>query len=144
MFWIGADIAGKADRDDSGAIVGSGEVGGTDLKVGDCFDLPEGDFMAANAQPCNEPHDVELVGIVTHPAPDDAPLPSEEEFIDAARTGCLDSFRDYVGISFQQSKLDMTTVTPAPDGWEAGDRQIQCVVLASRGKLDASVRDSER
>ena len=144
IAWIGSDVVSQADRDDSGAIVGAGEVAGSDLKVGDCFDLPPGEFINVAARPCTEPHDMELVATVEHPAPEDAPYPSDDEFTRAAADGCLSGFQDYVGIAFQESELNMTTITPAKDGWEANDRRIQCVVNMEGEKLSTSVKASNR
>ena len=141
---IAAGLAGQADRDASGAIVKGGDVEANQLKVGDCFDIPQGEFVDVTARPCSEPHDAELVGIVRYPGPDRQPYPSQKDFFEAARGGCMKSFAEHVGIPLQRSALDMSTITPSKGGWGAGDRQIQCVVTAPQGKLKASVRDSRR
>ena len=142
--WLGADLLSQADRDASGAIVGAGEVLGGELKVGDCFDLPEGEFTGVNAVPCSDPHELELVAVVSHPGGGDAPYPSNEEFTQAAAPTCVNAFENYVGTPLDQSEIGMTTITPTPDGWKGGDRQIQCVVGLPDVKLDESVRDSGR
>lgn len=112
--------------------------------VGDCFDLPPGEFTNVSAVPCTEPHDMELVATVEHPAPEDAPYPSEEEITTVAADGCVNGFRGYVGTRYDQSELGMTTITPAQDGWEANDRQIQCVVGMEGQKLSESVKGTNR
>lgn len=144
VVWVGADLAGQADRDDRGAIVRAGDVEATRLKVGDCFDIPASDFAEVQARPCSQPHDAELVGRVRYPGPDRQPFPSDRKFFAAARSRCMKDFANHVGVPLRRSKLEMGIITPTKLGWGGGDRQIQCVATRRSGKLDSSVRDSKR
>ena len=93
------------------------------LEVGDCFDDPPGqaaELSEVVEVPCSESHDNEVYAVADHPAGGDA--------LDVYGFGyCLSEFENYVGIAYQESRLDFTYFFPVRDGWEDdGDREFVC------------------
>jgi hypothetical protein len=120
-----------------------------DLALGDCIDEPRGEpagpdeatVLAVNVRPCHQRHDGEVVGVVRHPAGDEAAFPGEDAIFEHAKAACGDAFEEWVGIDFFESSLDLFFLYPNQEGWDLGDRTIQCVAVPMDGQpLDGSVR----
>ncbi len=116
----------------------------TDLKVGDCFDVPADttDIQEVQHRPCNEPHDAEVVAVLTHPAGPDEPYPVISGFGDYAEENCIPAFEAYTGRTFAtDEEFDVHFFHPTLLGWREGDRGLTChVVRLDEGKLTSSVR----
>ena len=100
------------------------------LEVGDCFDDPPGqaaELSEVVEVPCSESHDNEVYAVADHPAGGDAPYPGGDA-LDAYGFGyCLSEFENYVGIAYEESRLDFTYFYPVQEGWEKdGDREFAC------------------
>jgi hypothetical protein len=126
-----------------------GFVGGTalqDLAVGQCFN-------GARAQPgtssavvfgvevidCTSPHTSELAATLNYPGgAAGVTYPGVESVRVLAQQECRDGFADYVGVSFDESILDMTFVYPLEANWKSGDYSIQCVIHPQAGRETAS------
>lgn len=120
-----------------------------DLDVGDCFDAIEdaddGDILAGRIVPCDAPHREEVVGVTDHPASAGTPFPGEKTLRDWAESRCDDFFAAYVGIAYEDSRLEATTIIPLPKGWEGGGRRVICTVAApAQGSLTGSVKGTGR
>jgi hypothetical protein len=60
-----------------------------------------------------------------------------------AEPACVDAFEEWVGVRFSESSLDLLYLYPNENGWEFGDRTIQCLAFPLDGQpLERSVRDS--
>lgn len=118
---------GGAARDDSGAIVEAGTEDVFALKVGDCFNDPDsfGEIESVEAVPCSEPHDNEVFH--TFDLPDGA-FPGADAIDEAAFGGCLPAFEQYVDVSYQESSLDISYLSPTAESWDRGDREIACLL----------------
>lgn len=139
---------GGADRDESGAITAAGEVGVQDVRIGDCANEAIGEVASVGAVPCTEPHDYEVFHLFDLPGTE---LPSSDQIDKAAVEACTPVFKSYVGIPFKTSKLDFyTALSPSPDSWAQGDREVVCGALEPKAsgdgtvKLTSSVKDSRR
>ena len=53
---------------------------------------------------------------------------------DAAWDECLSSFEDFVGVPYGDSALYLYWLTPTVEGWNAGDREVVCLVYVPDGK----------
>ena len=120
-----------------------------DIKAGDCFDPIEdkddGSLLAAVLAPCNQPHRMEAFGVLTHPAPDGAPYPGEEQLGSFADDNCADAFRGYVGTDIETSALSVGSFLPDARQWRGGDRHILCVVeVPPSATLNQSVKGSKQ
>ncbi len=140
------DAVTSADRDQSGAVVGAGDVSSADVEIGDCLIDPRegeegGEVDDVRAVPCTDAHDLEVyaLGTLTGGA-----FPSDEELDLQAGQTCFDGFEGYVGVPFEESRLDLGYITPGEDAWDAGDREVSCFLFELDGsQRTESARDTE-
>ena len=128
LFALILTACGSAQRDSSGEIVEAGTEDVFSLRVGDCFDDDlgaEGEIFSVAAVPCDEPHDNEIFYAFDLPAGD---YPGDVRIDEAAFAECTTSFETYVGIEYAASELAVTYLSPTPDSWDAGDREIACLL----------------
>jgi len=117
-----------ADRDDSGAIVGEGNIDAFHMRVGDCFDNSSGigdEVTDLPGVPCAQPHDYETYAVF------DVTLdsyPSEESMSELAYESCLDRFDGFVGLDYDSSVLDIVTLYPTTESWQDNDREVVCAL----------------
>jgi hypothetical protein len=119
-----------ADRDGSGEIVAGGDLDVMTIQVGDCFDDPDetGVVYSLDAIPCSQPHDNEVFATasVTGVWSD---YPGQSVVDSYAYDRCRGSlFDDFVGKPYLDSALDVFTLTPTPESWDQGDREIVCAL----------------
>jgi len=122
-------VATDVDRDDSGAIVGGGNVGAFNVQVGDCFnDVDSYDQQIASVPgvPCSEPHDNETfavfdVGFDGYPA--------DGNMDQMAYDACMVHFQSFVGTEYESSSLEIATMYPTAESWEQNDREVICAVF---------------
>jgi hypothetical protein len=139
------NMALEADRDDSGAIVGAGEMSAFDIRVGDCFNdagvFSEGDTEVSKvpAIPCGEPHDNEVFAVFDVNL---GTFPEGDEMSSIAFDSCLERFAAFVGKDYESSSLDIATLYPSRHSWNRqNDREVVCVVFdVNAKKLVGSVR----
>ena len=121
-------------------IIGALSVGGfflrdfmsgnvTDLKVGDCFDLPTGVETVKDVQhhPCNEAHTAELVGLFEYPGKSGDSYPAKGVLRTYAETQCVPAFHSYTGRDpMTDPLLTLGWMYPTEDGWKNGDHGVNC------------------
>lgn len=124
------------------------QVSPSDLQVGDCFDLkdPTADTVdTVTHHPCTESHQFEVIFKATDSSPGDAAYPGTTGFDKVVADQCAPAFATYVGISFDDSGLDMGYLYPQADGWSKGKRTITCYVeLPNNVPLTTSVKGSKQ
>jgi len=146
-----AGCGDDADRDDKGAITTGGDQSAFDLKVGDCFNDPEGVtdpegavVTKVAAVPCSQGHDNEVFGVVKRSEDKDAALPGQEVVTRFGTEECAKRFQAYVGKSPQQSDLALAPLSPTKESWEQqDDRTSFCVLYELGKKLTGSKKGSE-
>lgn len=109
------------------------------LRVGDCFDDEafEAEIEDVAAVPCTEPHDNEIFHSFEMPAGE---WPGDEAIDTASLEQCTAAFATFVGIAYESSALDWSTITPLQDGWETiDDREVLCIAWDPAGKLQGSI-----
>ena len=134
----------QAVRDaESGEVTDAGKGDVFSLKVGDCFDDESGtEVSELPLKPCSGPHayetyyDFSLTG-------DEYPGMSA---IDAeAEANCGAAFEDFVGISYDESTLGYSYLTPTQRSWEeGGDRLVSCYVGDPAGPVSGSLAGAAR
>lgn len=143
---------GEPSRDEDGAIIEEGRIPLDSIRVGDCFDDPSNpqDLVdSLRAVPCSRPHDNETSDRFELP---DGTYPGDAETDSLASEGCLASFEAYVGVSYRDSELEVSHVTPTEEAWNDGDREVICFVfqptgekmIGSVGSPEAAVQESPR
>lgn len=117
----------------------------SELRVGDCIDVPEGDDIGAIERlPCTDPHEAEVFAVLSHPAEGAAPYPGSDALVAFAGEACLGQiFTDYVGAPRDRSQLRHFEIVPRQSAWDDGRRQLVCAVDAD-GPLVGSIRGSGR
>lgn len=132
-----------ADRDEeTGQVTESANIGIFALKVGDCkLESPSGLLEDADVVPCTEEHDEEVYHEITMPDGE-----FSEEDVDAAGQECVgDAFTNFVGITWEESTLDVYPINPTKDTWEQlNDRVVQCVISDPAGPLTVSLKGAAR
>ncbi len=127
-------------RDDaSGEITEAAVADVFTLAVGDCLDLSEqADETAVETLPtvpCTEPHDAQVYAEQTL---DMDELPVEDELFALADQFCYDQFAGYVGLSYEESVLEVQYLYPTQESWDAGDDVLQCVLVNPGEPLSTS------
>jgi len=116
----------------------------TELTVGACFDEPtvETEVEDVQQQPCNEPHDAEVIAVLTHPAGTSEPYPVVSGFDDYILENCVPAFESYLGKDWETDNMfSIGYFRPTLTGWADGDRGFTCYVSRSDGqKLTATVQ----
>ena len=139
-------------RSDNGEIVEAGDVGVLVLKVGDCVQLPPEfksqllgttsepfTFSSFSAVPCTELHDAELFSISTFNLSE---FPGEDALMDKFSDSCLDDYATYSGVDYDLGPHIVFPIVPTADGWEQGDRNLQCFAIMANGeRLGATIKN---
>jgi hypothetical protein len=118
----------------------------TDLAVGDCVDRPtdpQAEIFEMQHQPCNTPHDGEVVALLTNPAGPDEPYPVISGFEDYVVPACTPAFESFTGRSWEtDTELSMAWLQPTLTGWtQDHDRTFTCYVIRiDHAKLNGSVK----
>jgi hypothetical protein len=130
----------------------------TEVAVGQCFDgmaLPPADNENVGAQlalvigvvlvECAEPHDAELAARFYWAGGAEA-YPGSGAVESYSASECRARFRDYVGVDFDDSALELTYTYPLESQWATAQRSFECIVMGPGGetKLVGSIRDSRR
>jgi hypothetical protein len=137
-----------ADRNDSGVIVEAGDLDVTELRTGDCFNLPPGtddetEILDVEAIPCSEAHENEVFVVTNYVASNS--YPGGFELFDFADQFCLTAFDTFVGMAYEDSLLDFGYFYPSEEGWAEGDKAITCVLYDLNGaNLTGSMRGTAR
>jgi hypothetical protein len=108
------------------------------LEVGDCLDQSElegTEVTSVETKECTEPHDAEVFASVEHA---DGEYPGREGIEEFAEKECTARFEEFVGMTYAESELYFSTLSPTEEGWdEADDRTSLCILLS-----DAPVSES--
>ncbi|MCJ1706037.1 DUF4190 domain-containing protein [Microbacterium sp. VKM Ac-2923] len=119
-----------APTDEGGVTVAPDEQAPFDpstLVVGACLDDLPGGFVAAdNVVDCAQPHSYEAFGGFDVP---DGAYPGDAAIETEALAGCEAAYGGYVGVPYQDSRLDYYYVGPTQQTWEVGDREIFCLLF---------------
>jgi hypothetical protein len=99
------------------------------LKSEMCIRVPAGsdDSTSVTVVDCRAEHQAEVMGRTRLQGP--KKWPSDDALDDAALGRCERSFEAYVGLTYEDSRLDVQSFTPDSAGWEAGDRTLVCLVV---------------
>lgn len=108
------------------------------LRVGDCLNEMDSNTDETISEvpkiDCGEPHDFEVFHTTDLSGGDT--FPGEEEVAELADEACLDAFEDFVGVEWESSTLEYTTLFPTAEGWEEhDDREALCMVLDPAGSV---------
>ena len=121
----------------------------TDLQVGDCYNNTDIGSIGSDEErqvdnvevvDCDVPHQHEVYNnyqITLSTFPDKSIMHKETQ------TACRDSFKTYVGVTYEKSMYDVTVLTPTEASWAEGDHTITCA-LECAGPCQPPGRRSRR
>lgn len=112
----------------------------SDLSEGDCLTEPFSSLPASvETVDCTESHlsEVYFVGDV----PGDE-WPGDESVSSYSDSKCVTAFADYVGVSYEDSALEVLQLFPAVTNWDAGDHAIACMAYWPDGDGDEVATDT--
>ena len=126
-------VAGEdhSTRDDSGAIVASGDVGAFVTKLGDCFEsVPdEKTVSVVPGVPCTDAHHWQVYDKVdsTLDSYDKALLDDE---VDSVCSDSLSSIAESISYAKYETYKDSqwSALFPTSESWDKGDRAIDCLL----------------
>lgn len=112
--------------------------------VGDCLQIRDitegGEVDGVPTVDCGEAHDGQVVHIFDLP---DGDFPSNEEVLAAVEKDCREGFETFVGTAFDESTLALNWLSPVEEGWENGDRSVQCVAYLEGKTTTESFENSK-
>ncbi|MFJ4106976.1 hypothetical protein [Oerskovia enterophila] len=136
----------EAQRDEPGGeVTAASDADVFSLQLGDCGNQPVADeesfeVTSMPVVPCTDPHTDELYAEKELAAGD---YPGEEAILAQTEEFCLAEFEGFVGLSYEESSLDIWHMYPLQGGWETqDDRVIQCVITAGTEPTTGSLKGS--
>lgn len=149
IFLSGCSLPTETKRDDDGNVVEANENASVmDMQVGDCY----GDFGSINsdestvfetlpALPCDEPHDYEVFAGKKIEAKS---LPAESMLWSDTEEFCMKKFASFVGISYDDSTLDLVYFYPTSESWDLGDRDMTCLIEDPDQRTAGTLKNAKR
>jgi hypothetical protein len=98
------------------------------LQTGDCLnvDAGSGKLVSVPVVPCDEDHKSEVFASFDNK--DAKKYPGSQKLEKEANSTCKSEFSSFIGIDYDDSKLEFWPVYPSSASWEDGDRETLCVV----------------
>lgn len=92
----------------------------------------EGELTEIPTVDCGEAHDAQFIHVFD--IDQDGDFPGADAINAAAQEGCLAGFEDFIGLSYEESVLELQWIPPNEDTWgPANDRQVLCVAFLTDG-----------
>ena len=130
----------EPERDEAGDVTEAGDEDVFEIAVGDCMtDSTAGEVSDVPVVPCAEPHTSEVYHTFDVP---DGDFPGD--FTQATEEGCLPAFQTFVGMAYEESVLDFTTLEPTAGSWADGDREIVCLIVDPAGETTGTLQGANR
>jgi hypothetical protein len=131
----------EPERDESGEVTEGGEESVFDIAVGDCLNSQSaaGTVSELPVVPCTEAHDSEVFHIYNVPG-DTFP----GDFTQMRDEQCMPAFQTFVGLPYDQSVIEVTTLEPTAETWADGDRELVCIAVDPAGNVTGSLQGANR
>lgn len=143
----GCSLLGGADepeRDESGDVTEASDADAFSIRVGDCLETldwsAEG-FSTVPVIPCAEEHESEIYAAVDLP---DGDYPGDDSVATQADDYCYGQFEGFVGVAWEDSAFDYGYLSPSPESWEQGDREVLCMIMDPAGLTTGSLSGAGR
>lgn len=141
------DDSGQGDTteatDESGGSSGEEDASVFDIAVGDCLtDEVTGDSVEeVPVVPCDQPHISEVYFSYTI---EEETFPGSDGMDRLMEEQCLPAFESFVGVAYDMSALEVTTLEPTSESWEQGDRELLCLIVDPAGEVTGSLQGANR
>lgn len=132
----------EPERDEStGEVTEGGDESVFEIAVGDCLtdSQSSGQVTDVPVVPCAEPHSSEVYHTFDVP---DGDFPGD--FTAVTEEQCLPAFEEFVGLSYDASVLEVTTLEPSSDTWADGDRELVCIINDPAGNVTGTLAGANR
>lgn len=143
----GCSLLGGADepeRDESGDVTEASDADAFSIRVGDCLETmdwgAEG-FSTVPVIPCAEEHESEIYAAVDLP---DGDYPGDDSVATQADDYCYSEFEGFVGVAWEDSDFDYGYLSPSPESWEQGDREVLCMIMDPAGLTTGTLSGAGR
>lgn len=123
--WRGAELA--AERDGTGAVTGAGRVPTSELRIGDCLQVPAPQSSWVEVVPCTQGHDAEVYDVQALPA---GAFPGADQVAADATSRCARAWQHTRGRDGDAAASRLGALAPTASGWSDGDRDIACFYRA--------------
>lgn len=113
------------------------------LRVGDCL-LTEGSVGEVDSVPtvpCSQAHDDEIFHSFMMK---DGDYPGDDAINAEFEKICIPEFERFIGMSYDESTLDMWPFTPTSGSWSQGDREVLCVAWDPSGQVTGTLKGAAR
>ena len=139
----GCSIFGTAEPATSPTPEPTGSTDVFDLTVGDCIteSAIEGEVDTVVVVDCATPHAREAFASITM---DNGDFPGDQEVEDESVAQCTTAFDTFVGMDYAESTLQFATIYPTSGSWDAGDREILCLIADPAGDTTGSLENAQR
>jgi hypothetical protein len=122
------DSLDDAQRDNNGQVIKPGQESAFSLQVGDCLRSIPGDVAdveEVNLVPCASTHKAEVFADIdlTYSS-----YPGGSVIAERSEALCKKAFEPFVGLTYNESTLDLFFLYPTARSWRAGDRTVTCLV----------------
>jgi hypothetical protein len=126
-------------RSSSGAVTHQGQISPTDLRVGDCVELPAalstGTIRTVTVLPCSELHNGQVFTTVQAT---NASYPGQDALTTQGLDDCQSRVEAFTGQS--STELHIVAFVPDSDGWTAGDRTETCLLVDRQNDITGDIR----
>ncbi|GAB2682695.1 septum formation family protein [Thalassiella azotivora] len=128
----------------SGQVTEAVDANVFEIAVGDCLPAegPSGEVASLEVVPCSEPHGSEVY--FSHQMEDAEEFPGSEAVTAAAAEHCLPAFQEFVGVAYEESVLEVTTLEPTEQTWAEGDRELLCIIVDTEGAVTGTLEGANR
>ncbi len=133
-------------RNDHNEIIEAGGLGAFAIEIGDCLNLPSelNQVQSVEGVPCTQAHSAQAFALFDLTGFGDV-FPGSAAFEEQATEGCHERFQSFVGTSYEQSELYITTLEPTEESWvEMDDREIVCLLVPESGTITYDAQNSQR
>jgi hypothetical protein len=131
----------EPERDEAGDVTEGGDESVFEISVGDCLtdSQSSGQVTDVPVVPCAEPHSSEVFH--TYDVPD-GDFPGE--FTQVIEEQCIPAFQEFVGLDYNSSVLEVTTLEPSAETWADGDRELVCIINDPAGNVTGTLSGANR
>jgi hypothetical protein len=128
-----------APRDSAGQVTAPATTDAFSIKVGDCVGKLDGDSaQELPLMPCDQAHFWEAYASSKLDGTD---FPGTSQVNDLSDKACGSAFKGFVGIAIDDSKYEVTYLSPTKESWtQAQDREVVCLVGSSSGNVTGSLK----
>lgn len=135
---VAAALSGCGAVSEIAATV-QGKTSVMSLTVGDCTNdegSGNGEVTDVPNVPCDEPHDNEVFALIDLEADT---FPGSEAVAEEADSSCIGYFETWVGSPYEETSIDIATLSPTAESWADGDREVICLAYDLEGPATGSL-----